>query len=102
MVSDLISKKFLVFAMIWSLILGFTILRTLDMIVFSIVVTPLIGVPLVIAAIFSIIVVAHVITRVEYYYEYAINRVYILVLTIFAFAALILSLILPFLKVFIR
>ncbi len=102
MISDLISKKFIIFAMIWSLILGFTILRALDMIVFSIVITPLIGIPLVIASIFAIIMVAHVITRAEYYNEYAMNRVYILVLAIFGFAAIIIGLILPFIRLFIR
>jgi fatty-acid desaturase len=98
MASDLLSKKFLVFALLWSLILGFTVLGSLSMIVPALVLTPLIGVPMLIISIFAIIVVAHVITRAEYYNEYAMTKVYILVLIIFGFAGFILGLILPFLK----
>lgn len=98
MVSDMLSKKFLVFALLWSLILGFTVLGSLSMIVPAIILTPLIGVPMLIISIFAIIMVAHVITRAEYYNEYAMTRVYILVLIIFGFAGLILGLILPYLK----
>jgi uncharacterized protein YacL len=98
MVGDLLSKKFLIFALLWSLVLGFTVLGSLSYIVSSLVLTPLIGVPMLIISIFAIIIVTHVITRAEYYNESAMTRVYVLVLIIFGFAGLILGLILPFLK----
>jgi len=98
MVSDLLSKKFLIFALLWSLVLGFTVLGSLSYIVSSLVLMPLIGVPMLIISIFAIIMVTHIITRAEYYNESAMTRVYILVLIIFGFAGLILGLILPFLK----
>ncbi len=98
MMNDLLSKKFLVFALIWSLILGFAIKGALAMIAYSLVVTPLIGVPFMIASIFAIIIVAHVVTRAEYYNEYAINKVYAIVLALFAFAGIVIGLILPAFK----
>jgi len=101
MVSDMISKKFLVFALLWSLILGFTILGALSMIVHVLVITPLIGVPLMIMSIFAIIMVAHVITRAEYYNEYVMNKVYAIVLTLFGFAGILIGLVLPALRFFI-
>ncbi len=45
MMNDLLSKKFLVFALIWSLILGFAIKGALAMIAYSLVVTPFIENP---------------------------------------------------------
>ena len=97
----MISKKFLVFALLWSLILGFTILGALSMIVHVLVITPLIGVPLMIMSIFAIIMVAHVITRAEYYNEYVMNKVYAIVLTLFGFAGILIGLVLPALRFFI-
>ena len=98
MASDLISRKFLIFALLWSLIIGFTVLGSLSMIVSAIVLTPLLGIPMLVISIFAIIMVAHIITRAEYYNEFVMNKVYILVLIIFGFAGLILGLILPFIK----
>ncbi len=74
--NDLLSKRFLVFALIWSLILGFAIKGALATIAYSLVVTPLIGIPFMIASLFAIIVVAHVVTRAEYYNESAITNIY--------------------------
>ncbi len=68
------------------------------MIAYSLVVTPLIGVPFMIASIFAIIIVAHVVTRAEYYNESAINKVYAIVLALFAFAGIVIGLILPAFK----
>ncbi|QFW68525.1 MAG: hypothetical protein NV1_47 [Nanoarchaeotal virus 1] len=101
MMGDMISKKFLVFALIWSLILGFTILGALSMIVTALVLTPLLGVPLMFASIFAIIMVAHIITKAEYYNEYAMPKVYAIVLTLFGFAGIIIGLVLPSLKILI-
>jgi len=101
MMSDMISKKFLIFAAIWSLILGFTIKGALAMIAYALVVTPLIGIPFMIASIFAIIVVAHVITKAEYYNEYAMLKVYAIVLALFAFAGIIIGLVLPALRILI-
>ncbi len=94
----MISKKFLIFAAIWSFILGFSIKGALAMIAYSLVVTPIIGIPFMIASIFAVIMVAHVITRAEYYNEYAINKVYAIVLALFAFAGIIIGLVLPAFK----
>jgi heme/copper-type cytochrome/quinol oxidase subunit 4 len=96
--NDMISKKFLIFAAIWSFILGFSIKGALAMIAYALVVTPIIGIPFMIASIFAVIIVAHVITRAEYYNEYAINKVYAIVLTLFAFAGIIIGLVLPSFK----
>ena len=98
MVSDMISKKFMIFALIWSLILGFTVRGALAMIAYSLVVTPIIGIPTLVAAIFAIIMVAHVITKAEYYNEYAMPKVYAIVLTLFGFAGIIIGYVLPTLK----
>jgi len=98
MLSDMLSKKFLVFALVWSLILGFTILGALGMIVTALVITPIIGIPMLVASIFAIIMVAHVITKAEYYNEYALNKVYAIVLTLFGFAGVIIGFVLPSLK----
>jgi len=98
MMNDMISKKFLIFAAIWSLILGFSIKGALAMIAYALVVTPIIGIPFMIASIFAIIMVAHVITRAEYYNEFAINKVYAIVLALFAFAGIIIGLVLPAFK----
>jgi hypothetical protein len=98
MMSDLLSKKFLVFALIWSLILGFSIKGALAMIAYALVVTPLIGIPFMIASIFAVIMVAHVVTKAEYYNESAITKVYAIVLTLFAFAGIIIGLVLPAFK----
>lgn len=94
----MLSKKFLVFALVWSLILGFTILGALGMIVTALVITPIIGIPMLVASIFAIIMVAHVITKAEYYNEYALNKVYAIVLTLFGFAGVIIGFVLPSLK----
>ncbi len=51
-----------------------------------------------IASIFAVIMVAHVVTRAEYYNEYAINKVYAIVLALFAFAGIIIGLVLPAFK----
>ena len=96
--NDMISKKFLIFAAIWSFILGFSIKGALAMIAYALVVTPIIGIPFMIASIFAVIMVAHVITRAEYYNEYAINKVYAIVLALFAFAGIIIGLVLPSFK----
>jgi hypothetical protein len=96
--NDMISKKFLIFAAIWSLILGFSIKGALAMIAYALVVTPIIGVPFMIASIFAVIIVAHVVTRAEYYNEFAINKVYAIVLALFAFAGIIIGLVLPAFK----
>jgi hypothetical protein len=101
MVSDMISKKFLIFAAMWSFILGFSIKGALAMIAYALVVTPVIGIPFMIASIFAVIMVAHVVTRAEYYNEYAINKVYAIVLALFAFAGIIIGLVLPSLKILI-
>ena len=98
MMSDLLSKRFLVFALIWSLILGFSIKGALAMIAYSLVVTPIIGVPFMIASIFAIIMVAHVVTKAEYYNESAIIKVYAIVLALFTFAGIIIGLVLPAFK----
>jgi len=98
MMNDMISKKFLIFAAIWSFILGFSIKGALAMIAYALVVTPIIGIPFMIASIFAVIIVAHVITRAEYYNEYAMNKVYAIVLTLFAFAGIIIGLVLPSFK----
>jgi uncharacterized protein YacL len=68
------------------------------MIVYALVVTPLLGIPFMIASIFAVIIVAHIITKAEEYNESTINKVYTLVLTLFAFAGIIIGLILPSLK----
>ncbi len=94
----MISKKFLIFAAIWSFILGFSIKGALAMIAYALVVTPIIGIPFMIASIFAVIMVAHVVTRAEYYNEYAINKVYAIVLALFAFAGIIIGLVLPAFK----
>ena len=94
----MISKKFLIFAAIWSFILGFSIKGALAMIAYALVVTPIIGIPFMIASIFAVIMVAHVITRAEYYNEYAINKVYAIVLALFAFAGINIGLVLPSFK----
>ncbi len=94
----MISKKFLIFAAIWSFILGFSIKGALAMIAYALVVTPIIGIPFMIASIFAVIIVAHVVTRAEYYNEYAINKVYAIVLALFAFAGIIIGLVLPAFK----
>jgi hypothetical protein len=96
--NDMISKKFLIFAAMWSFILGFSIKGALAMIAYALVVTPIIGIPFMIASIFAIIMVAHVVTRAEYYNEYAMTKVYAIVLALFAFAGIIIGLILPSLK----
>ena len=101
MVDNMVSKKFLVFALLWSLILGFTILGALSMIVHVLVIAPLIGVPLMIMSIFAIIMVAHVITRAEYYNEYVMNKVYAIVLALFSFAGILIGLVLPAFRFFI-
>ena len=98
MMNDLISKKFLVFALIWSLILGFSIKGALAMIAYALVVTPVIGVPFMIAAIFAIIMVTHIVTKAEYYNESAITKVYAIVLALFTFAGIIIGLVLPAFK----
>lgn len=97
----MISKKFLIFAAMWSFILGFSIKGALAMIAYALVVTPVIGIPFMIASIFAVIMVAHVVTRAEYYNEYAINKVYAIVLALFAFAGIIIGLVLPSLKILI-
>jgi len=98
MIGDMISKKFLIFAAVWSFILGFSIKGALAMIAYALVVTPIIGIPFMIASIFAVIIVAHIITKAEEYNESAINKVYALVLTLFAFAGVIIGLVLPSLK----
>jgi len=96
--NDLLSKKFLVFALLWSLILGFSIKGALAMIAYALVATPIIGVPFMIASIFAIIMVAHVVTKAEFYNESAITKVYAIVLALFAFAGIIIGLVLPAFK----
>jgi len=51
-----------------------------------------------IASIFAIIMVAHVVTKAEFYNESAITKVYAIVLALFAFAGIIIGLVLPAFK----